>query len=136
MFFFSFSFYFLLYFSRSVYLLFVKQTLFFQEGSSNRHVFFKEGLSVRRTDLIIRTNTNFLRNPYIVLEHYTNFPRASIFSSNRYQFSRSLYLIEHTLFSRRSLCLQHRRTDISLIGLGGCFQLLKVPPLFAIFNQR
>ena len=68
---------------------------------------------------------------------HTNFPGASIFSSNRYSFSRKPYLIlehiqfsrrpylvlEHIPFSRRPLCLEGifqegtpSRTDISLIG--------------------
>ena len=38
----------------------------FPRGLSNRHVFFKNGLSVRRTHhRIISSN----RNPYLVLEH-------------------------------------------------------------------
>ena len=61
-----------------------------------------------------RTDTNFPRNPYLVLEHL--------------RFSRRPYLVlEHIQFSRRTLCLEHTgifqegtsyRTDISLIGLG------------------
>ena len=49
-------------------------------------------------------------------------------------FSSRLYLVlEHIQFSRRPLCLEHigifqkgtpSRTDISLIGLGGCFRIL------------
>ena len=70
--------------------------------SSNRHgfsrrafektCFFKEVLSVRRTDLIShRTDTNFPRNPYLVLEH-------------TYEFSRSLYfLIEQILIFQEAL---------------------------------
>ena len=37
-----------------------------------------------------------------------NFPGASIFSSNTYEFSRRPYLvIEHIQFSRRPLCVKH-----------------------------
>ena len=49
-------------------------------------------------------DANFSRNPFLVLEH-TNFPGASIFSSNRYHlFSRKPYLVlQHIFFSRRPL---------------------------------
>ena len=91
-----------LWFSRRVHL-FLEQTWIFQES-----------LSVRRT--------------------HTNFPGASILSPIRYSFSRKPYLIlKHIQFSRRPLCLEHigifqegtpSRTDISLLGLGGCFRPL------------
>ena len=100
---------------------------------------------VEQTLISYQTDTNFPRNPYLVLKHY-KFPGASIFSSNRYSFSRKPYLVlehlqfsrriylvlEHIQFSRTPLCLEHigifqegtpSRTDISLIGLGGCFRL-------------
>ena len=61
---------------------------------------------------------SFSRKPYLVLEHI--------------RFSRRPYLVlKHIQFSRRPLCLEHigifqegtlSRTDISLIGLGGCFR--------------
>ena len=74
-----------------------------------------------------------LKRPYFLFEQilitpptHTNFPGASIFSSNRYPFSRKPYLVlEHIRFSRRLLWLEQirifqegtpRRTDISLIG--------------------
>ena len=117
-------------FSRRVYIMFFEQTRIFQEGLSKRPVFLRRFyLFVEQTLLSHRTDTNFPRNPYLVLTH-TNFPGASIFSSNRYSFSRKPYLVlEHIRFSRRPLCLEHigifqegttSRTDISLIGLGGC----------------
>ena len=106
-------------FSRRVHL-FVKQTQNFQEGLSKRHVFSRRFyLFVEQTLLSHRTDINFPRNPYLVLEHL--------------RFSRRLYLVlEHIHFSRSPLCLEHigifqegtpSRTDISLIGLGGCFRL-------------
>ena len=69
-------------FSRRVYL-FVEQTCFssrismffeqtrnFQEGLSNRRVFSRRAyLFVEQTLLSHRTDTNFPRNPYLVLEH-------------------------------------------------------------------
>ena len=105
-------------FSRRVYMFF-EQTRIFQEGLSKRHVFSRRFyLFVEQTLLSHRTDTNFPRNPYLVLEHI--------------RFSRRPYLIlEHIQFSRRPLCLEHigifqegtpSRTDISLIGLGGCFR--------------
>ena len=119
-------------FSRRVYMFF-EQTRIFQEGLLKRQVFFKEVLSVRRTDLIIASNGYlFSQKPLFSPRTHTNFPGASIFSSNRYSFSRKLYLVlEHIRFSRRPLCLEQilifqegtpSRTDISLIGLGGCFR--------------
>ena len=76
--------------------MFFEQTQIFQEGYSKRHVFSRGSISVRRTDLLShRTDTNFPRNPYLVLEHI-------------YEFSRSLYfLIEQIQFSRRPLWLEH-----------------------------
>ena len=136
-------------FSRRVYMFF-EQTRIFQEGLSKRHVFLRRFyLFVKQTLLSHRTDTNFSRNPYLVLEHIQIFPGASIFSSNRYSFSRKLYLVlehirlsrrsylalEHIRFSRRPLCLEQilifqegipSRTDISLIGLGGCFRNFKL----------
>ena len=54
-----------------------------------------------------RRDTNFPRNPYFSPRTHTNFPGATIFSSNRYSFSRKPYLVlEHILFSRRPLCLE------------------------------
>ena len=130
--------------------LFVEQTQIFQEGYSKRHVFSRRFyLFVEQTLLSHRTDTNFPRNPYFSPRTHTNFPGASIFSSNRYSFSRKPYLVlehlrfsrrpylvlEHIQFSRRPLCLEHigifqegtpSRTDISLIGLGGCFRIYSV----------
>ena len=76
--------------------LFVEQTCFFPGGFLEQTCFF-ECLSVRRTDLIIshRTDTNFPRNSYLVLEH----------------------IFQEPLFSHR--------TDIWLIGLGGCFRVMQ-----------
>ena len=93
--------------------------LFFQEEPFYN---FSGGfyLFVDQTLLSYRTDTNFSSNPYLVLEHicifqgllifyrtYTNFPGASVFSSNRYSFSRKPYLVlELILLSRRPLCLE------------------------------
>ena len=118
----------------------------FPGGLIEKTCFFKEVLSVRRTDLIVSSNRYlFSQKPLFSPRTHTNFPGASIFSSNRYSFSRRPYLVlehlrfsrrpylvlEHIEFSRRPLCLEHigifqegtpSRTDISLIGLGGCFR--------------
>ena len=88
---------------------------------------------VEQTLISHQTDTNFPRNPYLVLEHY--------------KFSRSLYfLIEQILIFQEALSSPRTptifqenlssprthtifqegtpsRTDISLIGLGGCFRL-------------
>ena len=105
--------------------MFFEQTRIFQEGLSKRHV-----LS-RRFYLIVIFPKTLVFNP----RKHTNFPRASIFSSNRNSFSMKPYLVlEHIRFSRRLLCLEQirifqegtppppRQTDISLILLGGCFR--------------
>ena len=56
-------------FSRRVYMYF-EQTRIFQEGLSTRHVFSRRFyLFVEQTLLSHRTDTNFPRNPYLVLEH-------------------------------------------------------------------
>ena len=50
--------------------LFVEQTRIFQEVLSKRHVFSRRFyLFVEQTLLSHRTDTNFPRNPYLVLEH-------------------------------------------------------------------
>ena len=132
-------------FSRRVYL-FVEQTQIFQEGLSKRHVFSRRFyLFVEQTLLSHRTDINISQKPLFSPRTHTKFPGASIFSWNRYSFSRKLYLVlehirfsrrsylvlEHIRFSRRPLCLEQilifqegtpSRTDISLIGLGGCFR--------------
>ena len=133
-------------FSRRVYMFF-EQTQIFQGGLSKRHVFSRRFyLFVEQTLLSHRKDTNFPRNPKFSPRTHTNFPGASIISSNRYSFSRKPYLVlehlrfsrrpylvlEHIQFSRSPLCLEHigifqegtpSRTDISLIGLGGCFRI-------------
>ena len=101
--------------------IFQEQPFFsiFQEDlicSSNRHVFFQEGLSnrqvfSRRVYLFIEQILIYPRNPYLILEdiqifqqplfsHRTdiNFPGSSISSSNRYLFPRKPYLVlEHII---------------------------------------
>ena len=50
--------------------MFFEQTRIFQEGLSKRHVFSRRFyLFVEQTFLSHRTDTNFPRNPYLVLEH-------------------------------------------------------------------
>ena len=81
--------------------VFFEQTQIFQESLSNRHLFSRRVyLFVKQTLLSHRTDTNFTRNPYLVLKHFTNFPIAFfIFSSNRYSFFKKLYLfLEHIIF--------------------------------------
>ena len=112
--------------------------------STNRHEFSRRAyrkdmffsrrfyLFVEQTLLSHRTDINISQKPFFSPRTHTHFPGASIFSSNRYSFSRKPYLVlEHIQFSRSPLCLEHIgifqegtpfRTDISLIGLGGCFR--------------
>ena len=143
-------------FSRRVYMFF-EQTQIFQEGLSKRHVFSRRFyLFIEQTFLSNRTDTNFPRNPYLVLEHIQIFQEPLyILSSNRYSFSRKPYLVlehirfsrrsylvlEHIQFSRRPLCLEHigifqegtpSRTDISLIGLGGYFRIIIIIKSFVM----
>ena len=134
-------------FSRRVYIFF-EQIQIFQEGYSKRHVFSRRFyLFVEQTLLSHRTDTNFPRNPYLVLEHIQIFQEPVFSHRTLYSFSRKPYLVlehlrfsrrpylvlEHIQFSRRPLCPEHidifqegtpSRTDILLIGLGGCFRLL------------
>ena len=62
-------------FSRRVYMFF-EQTQIFQEVYSKRHVFSRRFyLFVEQTLLSHRTDTNFPRNPYLVLEHIQIFQK-------------------------------------------------------------
>ena len=116
-------------FSRRVYMFF-KQTRIFQEGLSKRHVFSRRFyLFVEQTLLSHRTDINFPRSPYLVLEHIRIFQEA--LSSPRTPTIFQASPRTHTL-SRSLLCFEHigifqegapSRTDISLIGLGGCFRI-------------
>ena len=57
------------FFSRRLYMFF-EQTQIFQEGLSKRRVFSRRVyLFIKRTLLSHRADTNFARNPYLVLEH-------------------------------------------------------------------
>ena len=119
-------------FSRRVYMFF-EQTRIFQEGYSKRHVFSRRFyLFVEQTLLSHRTDTNFPRNPYLVLEHIRIFQEPLYFVIEQILiFQEALSNPRtHTIF-QESLCLEHigifqegtpSRTDISLIGLDGCFR--------------
>ena len=87
-------------FSRS---MFFEQRRIFLKGLSNRHVFLRRVyLFVEQTLLSHRTDTNFPRNPYLVL--------------NTYKFSRRLYfLIERISIFQKPLYFSHR-TDIHFPG--------------------
>ena len=113
--------------------MFFEQTRIFQRAY-RKDMFFQGGS-------ICSSNRS-----YYLIEQILIFPETLIYSSNTYKFSRSLYfLIEqilifqevlssprtHTIF-QETLCLEHigifqegtpSRTDISLIGLGGCFRI-------------
>ena len=114
-------------FFRRIYNMFFEQTQIFQEGSSKRHVFS------RRFYL-------FVEHTLYLIEQILIFPETLIWFSNTYKFSRKPYLVlEHIRFSRRPLCLEHirlfqegspRRTDISLIDLGSCWNQIQYPPHF------
>ena len=129
-------------FSRTVYIMFFEQTQIFQEGLSKRHVFSRRvHLFVEQTLLLShRTDTNFPRNPYLVLEHIRIFQeplfshRTDIgthFREEKKKARKPYLVLKHLRFYRRPLCLEHigifqegtpSRTDISLVGLGGCFR--------------
>ena len=135
-----------MFFFRSVYMFF-EQAQIFQEGLSNGHALFKEGLSFAENTLLShQTDTNFPRNPYLVPKHIHIFQEPlfspsnryqfsrtpSIFSSNGYSFSRKPYLVlQHISFSQTLLSQTHWHfpgrypylTDILLIGLGDCFRI-------------
>ena len=103
-----FSKYIMFFFSRSnLFTIFQKglnvcRTDSFLEDLSKRHVFSRRVyLFVKQTLSSHRTDTNFPKNFYLILE------QSSIFSLNRYSFSRKPYLdLEHILLSRRLLCLE------------------------------
>ena len=92
--------------------MFVEQTQIFEKGLSKRHAcFFKKVLFVCQTNLIILFIILFIEQIlifpetticYLVLKlkTQTNFPGASIFSSNRYSFSRKPYLVFSQTHSR------------------------------------
>ena len=107
-------------------IMFFEKTNIFQKGLSNRHVFSK-GLSVRQIDLIIEQIYIIIiililsETLILVLKHtHTNFPRVSIFSSNRYEFSRKPYLAiyKHIIFQKTPffcmypcLCIENKQLE-------------------------
>ena len=67
-------------FSRRVYNMFFEQTGIFQEGLLKKHVFLRRFyLFVEQTLLSHRTDINFPRNPYLVLEHIRIFQEPLFF---------------------------------------------------------
>ena len=94
-------------------VMFFEHTRIYQEGLSKNTIFFKKSYSVCRTHLINSSNRyEFSQKPlfslrtlifrYLLFSHGAdiNFPRAFIFSLNRYSFSRKSYLVfKHILFS-------------------------------------
>ena len=95
-------------------ICFFRTDRYFQGGLSSRHVFSRRVyLFVKQTSQSHRTDTHFSGNPYLVLitinyaQTHTNFPGASIFSSNKiFIFQLKPYLV---LFSTlQPLCLEHR----------------------------
>ena len=113
-------------FSRRVHL-FLEQTWIFQEGllcSSNRHEFFRRayrkdmffqgeppwknvGLFVEQTLLSHRTDTNFPRNPYLVLEHIRIFQEPLFLIEQILIFQEALSSPRtHTIF-QETPCLEH-----------------------------
>ena len=120
-------------FSRRVYMFF-EQTQIFPGGLIEKTCFSRRFyLFVEQTLLSHRTDINFPRNPlYLVLEHIRIFQEPLFSPRTHKRFSRRPYLVlEHIQFSRSLLRLEHigifqegtpSRTDISLIGLGGCFR--------------
>ena len=114
-------------------------------------------LFVEQTLLSHRTDANFPRNSYLVLkriqifqELYFLIEQILIFKPyhlvlEHIRFSRRPSLVpEHIRFSRRPLCLEQicifqegtpLRTDISLIGLDGCFRYVIISPA-NIFLRR
>ena len=112
--------------------------------SSNRHKFSRR---VHQKDMFFQGGSICSSNrPYYLIEQILIFPETLIYTSNKYSFSRSLhFLIEqilifqealsspriHTIFQETPMSRTDtnfpgrypRRTDIALIGLGGCFRL-------------
>ena len=124
--------------------------------------FFQESLYVLQTDtnfpgeLIERTcflSICSSNNPHYLIEQILIFSKTFIYTSNTYEFSRSLYfpteqifIFQEVLSSPRTHTISRRtpypmlkqigifqkgtpcRTYISLIGLGGCFRMDKGNP--------
>ena len=118
--------------------MFFEQTQIFQEGLSKRHVFQGGSIcSSNRPYYLIEQILIYPRNPYLVLEHIHIFQEPLFFHRTDTHFPGSLspqtpMIFQetissprtHTIFSKRSLCLEHidifqestsSRTDISLI---------------------
>ena len=147
-----------MFFSRRVYLfveqtcsfqevyMFFEQAQIFQKGLSNRHVFFKEVLFVPSNKPYYLIGQILIVPETLIISPrtHTNFPGASIFSSNRYQFSRNLYFFIEQIFifqealSSPRIHTNFQETPMSqtnrhfpgryppsnrylLIGLSGCF---------------
>ena len=96
-------------FSRGVYMFF-EQTRIFQEGYSKRHVFSRRFyLFVEQTLLSHRTDTNFPRNPYLVLEHIQIFQEALYSPRTPTIFQETLSSPRtHTIFQETPMPRTHR----------------------------
>ena len=98
-------------FSRRVYLLFAKQIV----SSNVQILIFSKTLIY-----LVLENIQIFQKPLFSIQKDIPFPQRPIYSSNTYY-----------LFYKRALCLEQieifkkntpRRTDILLIGFGGCFR--------------
>ena len=101
-------------------IMFFEQTQIFQESLSNKHVFLRRVyLFVKQILLSHRTDTNFPRNPYLVLEHIRIFQELLFSHRTVIHFPGDPFMPQTDRHFPGSYL---RRTDISLIGLSGCFR--------------
>ena len=96
-------------FSRRVYMFF-EQTQIFQEGLLKRHDFLRRSyLFVEQTLLSHRTDTNFPRKPYLVLEHIRIFQEALSSPQTHTIFQKILSSPRtHTIFQETPMRRTHR----------------------------
>ena len=101
----------------------------FSRRAVRKDVFFQGRvyLFVEQTFLFHRTDTNFIKNPYFIPQTHTNFPGASIFSSNRY--SRKPYLASPRILTIFQKTLSSPRTHTT-------FQEIPMPQTHRHFPGR
>ena len=118
-------------FSRRVY----RKDMFFPGGSicsSNRPYYLIEQILIfPETLILVLEHIRIFQEPLFLIEQMLIFQEALSSPRTPTIFQETISVLEHIQFSRRPLCLEHigifqegtpSRTDISLIGLGGCFR--------------
>ena len=121
--------------------MFFEQTQIFQESLSKRNVFSRKFyLFVEQTLLSHRTDTNFPRNPYLVLEHIqifqeTPMPRTHRHFpgryplSNRYFVNRSRWLLSNRVLVVITIILEIPFSIFETVISVALFVTPKIPKL-------